>query len=437
MPNSHLIAPATGDRVHLISAATGQVEWESADIGASTTPVVGPGGIAASLFVGSTDGWIYRLALASGVQIAKLPLWNPRPNDRVRGIAYHDDVLYVTAGNSLYAVDVNDGPLWKHDMDNLAWGDPVVEGGIVFAGSWDGKLHAIHLNGTPAWIATDLNYFAAEPIVHNGVLYADAGNVIVARNAATGAMLWQATPSNDANVMGPLAVGGGRVYASTAWGGLVCAFDAATGAPLWASGAGGHPAPPTYWDERVYVCTEHGLAEGYLRAFDAATGQVLWQSNKPVGSPGDAVSSPVVDAGPATDKIFVTSQTGYAYGFDRDTGFQSWRVQIGGGWPVEPTWTAQAIVDTPSFGGFTRVDPLSLVLKADIYVKINLPYPAPVEQASVLIRKAAGGMTDRERVEALEQLQRHAAAAEMLTQAIEEPGASLGPMAELEEMVRR
>lgn len=61
MPNSHLIAPATGDRVHLISAATGQVEWESADIGASTTPVVGPGGIAASLFVGSTDGWIYRL----------------------------------------------------------------------------------------------------------------------------------------------------------------------------------------------------------------------------------------------------------------------------------------------------------------------------------------------------------------------------------------
>jgi outer membrane protein assembly factor BamB len=420
MPTSHLLTTAAGNRVRLHSAVNGGVEWHSADIDASSPTVILEAGLADLVFVGSSDGWIYQFSLSSGAQIAKLPLWNPLPQDWVRGLAYADGVVYATAGDRLYAHQVGSGPLWKHDMDNLAWGDPVVANGIVYAGSWDGKLYAINVNGTPAWIATDLNYFAAEPVVYNGVVYADAGAVIVALDAATGGTLWQTTPNNQANISSPVAVGGGRVYASTAWGALVCAFDAATGAELWTSSAGGHPTPPMHWGGRVFAATEHGGGNGYVRAFDAADGHVIWQSTVPVGSSGDAVSRPVVDMGPVTPNVFVTSQDGHAYAFDGNTGALVWKSAIGGGWPVNPTWTDQAVVAPEGpWDDFVAVDPLSLVLRSDIYVKINLPYPAPVERAAVRLRKAEGGMSDRQRREALKQLSHLTNIGQVLTGAIE------------------
>lgn len=421
MPSSHLLTTAAGDRVRLHVAATGSVEWISDPINPSSPPVVAaPSGSDDRVYVGSADGWLYELALSTGAQLAKLPLWSPAEQEWVRGVAHADGVIYATAGNRLYAHLLGSGPQWKFDMEGLAWGQPVVADGVVYAGSWDGRLYAINANGTSAWISSDFDYFAAEPIVADGVVYADAWDTIVALNAQTGAVLWQANASNNANIVSPLAVGGGRIYAGTAWGGLICAFDAATGMELWNTSAGGHPTPPLYFNGRVFAATEHGGGNGYLRGYDAVDGHVIWQSQVPVGSSGDAVSRPMIDQGPVTDNVFVTSQDDHAYAFDANSGVLQWKQTIGGGWPVDPTWTDQAtLFARRPFKDFVAVDPLSLVLRSDIYVKIKLPYPPPIEVAAARVRKAATGLTTREKRAALEQVQQLATVSRALMQAIE------------------
>ncbi|HEX2065690.1 MAG TPA: hypothetical protein VHI93_02660 [Candidatus Thermoplasmatota archaeon] len=49
----------------------------------------------------------------------------------------------------------------------------------------------------------------------------------------------------------------------------------------------------------------------------------------------------------------------------------------------------------------TAIDPLALVLRPDVYVRINLPYPAP-ETLRAHAREAVKGLNAREREQALE-----------------------------------
>lgn len=427
MADSHLLTTASGSRLRCHAAVTGVVRWETNAIQAgSPAEMVKDGPLGGYVFVGSYDGWIYRLAFSTGAQVDKLPLWSPHVQNAVRGVAYADGVVFATvgalnaAGHGLYAHELGAGPKWKHDMDDLAWGRPVVFDGIVYAGSWDGRLYAIGVNGTPAWISTAYDFWAAQPIVANGIVYAEAWNRIVALDAKTGAVLWETVPGNEANISGPLACGAGRIYAATAWGGRLYAFDAASGAELWSVSAGGHPTPPMYWQGRVFAATEHGAGNGYLKAFDAADGHLLWTSQVPVGSSGDAVSRPTLDEGILTNHVFVTSQNGNAYGFDSGSGLLKWQASIGGGWPVDSTWTDAAVVEFPQIRpGYVAIDPLALVLRSDIYVKLKLPYPPPVETVVVRLRRAAGGLNERERRDVQRQFRQLREIAAVMEQALE------------------
>lgn len=429
MADSHLLTTASGSRVRRHAAATGAVHWETGAIEPGSPPeMVGGGPLGGYVFVGSYDGWIYRLAYSDGAQLDKLPIWTPHVQNAVRGLAYADGVVFATvgslnaSGHGLYAHELGSGPKWKQDMDDLGWGRPVVADGIVYAGSWDGRLYAIGVNGTPAWISTAYDFWAAQPIAAGGVVYADAWNRIVALDAKTGAVLWETTPGNGANISGPVAYGDGRIYAATAWGGRLYAFDAASGAELWSAGASGHPTPPTYWKGRVFAATEHGAGNAYLKAFDGSDGHLVWTSQAPVGSSGDAVSRPAVDEGILTNHVFVTSQNGNAYGFDSASGSLKWQVPIGGGWPVDPTWTGAAAVDAPRIRPeYVTIDPLALVLRSDIYVKLKLPYPPPIETVVARLRKAAGGMSERDRREVLGQFQQLGAVATAMAQALDRP----------------
>ncbi|MFN2588260.1 MAG: PQQ-binding-like beta-propeller repeat protein [Actinomycetota bacterium] len=408
----------------LINATNGAQEWQYGPIKGQSRCVVVEETTAADdhVYVGDIDGWIHKLSFVTGSPLAKIDA-----GGSVWGLTYADGVLYATAGNTLQAHDPVAGPLWTHAMGDISWGDPVVSNGIVYAGSWDDKLYAIKTGGTSAWISTKFSYFAAEPTVVDGVVYVSAESTdrnepyLVALDAASGAVLWQAQAPNKAPIVDPVAVGDGRVYAGTGWGAWMCAFDAATGQLQWNVKTDAHPSTPSFWDGRVFVASEHGGNDGYLQAYDAASGALLWTSQTPTGPSGHAVSRPTVDEGPITNYVFVTSQEGYLHAFDRDTGHLAWKAAIGyGGWPNDPTWTdaAGALIGREAVRQFVAIDPLALILSTPVYVKINLPYPPPVEVVAARIRKSVGGRRRKDMDNALSQLTSTVSFVESMQQAI-------------------
>lgn len=50
---------------------------------------------------------------------------------------------------------------------------------------------------------------------------------------------------------------------------------------------------------------------------------------------------------------------------------------------------------------YTAIDPLALILRSDIYVRLTLPDPPPIEVLRENIREALKGMTPEERGRAL------------------------------------
>ncbi len=404
MPNSSLIA-LSDFRAVRFSADVGAHGWESANCWPSAPAAVvrATHPVDDHLFVGSALGTIHKLSLRTGKQLAQFP----STGSVVWGLAHAAGVLYVNAGSSLSAYQVAGGGaglLWSHGMGDYSWGSPAVADGIVHAGSWDGKLHALRTDGSVAWISSEFPYFAAEPIVVGGVVYTGAFDRLVALDAATGVVLWTAGSPNGETILSPVAFGDGRIYAATGWGARLCAFDAATGAPLWVTAFGGHPTPPTFWNGRVFASAENGAGDGYLKAFDATDGHLIWTSSVPVSGSGDAVSRAIQEEGFETNHVFVASQNGYVYAFRRSDGAKVWQVGIGSSWPLDPTWT-DAIGELPwKSGYYAAMDPLALILRGDVYVKIKLPYPPPLHKVMVRLRLAAPGFSGDERRRALEQL---------------------------------
>lgn len=418
------VVTSSGDAVTLISTASGGQEWQYGPIQASSRCVVVKGTTVGSthVYVGDYDGWIHKLAFATGALLGKIQAGGP-----VRGLTHAKGVLYATAGNSLQAHHLVDGELWTQPMGDLAWGDPVWSNGIVFAGSWDDKLYAIKSDGTPAWISTAFSYFAAEPAVAGGLVYAsghgaDGESYLVALDAGSGDVQWQAQAPNKATILDPVTIGDGRVYAPTGWGGLLCAFDAATGAAQWSVGTQTHSATPLFHEGRIYLASENGGASGgRLRAFDSDTGAVLWTSQALIGSAGDSVSRPTVDEGDVTNYVLVTSQDGYLHAFDRDTGELEWKAAIGDGFPNDPTWTDAAgpLTRPGRLREYRTIDPLALILPGPVYAKINLPNPPPVEEIVARFRKSAGPTRRGEMQGTLSELRRIGSYIESLTKGIQ------------------
>jgi outer membrane protein assembly factor BamB len=166
------------------------------------------------------------------------------------------------------------------------------------------------------------------PLVASGRVFVTTGGTsasLYALDEASGETLW-----------GPIELGGflpwahaayamGRVF-TVNYGGIVQAFDAASGAQLWAEQMPGPPAflaPPTVYGRRVFV-----VGDGTLYAVAGNSGAVLWTA--PVGG-----GSPVVtDTG-----LYVAYSCFNEAGLDPSTGSLLWHngggnCEGGGGAPL-------------------------------------------------------------------------------------------------------
>lgn len=151
------------------------------------------------------------------------------------------------------------------------------------------------LSGSPtlAWTASiagssERRRLAASPVVGAGKLFAvDTSGVVHAFDAQTGAPLWTHRMNVGSNLESAVFGGGasyadGRVYATNGVGDVV-ALDANTGALLWqVRPSGPLRGAPTLAFGSVYVMTQ----DNQIFSLDAATGAQQWQESGASGQAG-------------------------------------------------------------------------------------------------------------------------------------------------------
>lgn len=173
---------------------------------------------------------------------------------------------------------------------------PLIVGGRVFVGSWDGRIYALGLGtGKVLWSTLLADEVHSSGAYAAGTVYfGDNSGTVTALDARTGTTRWQARSFSRLRTgreyfYATPTVAYGRVFASNT-DGTVYAFGAASGNLLWASPVGTYVyTAPAVWEKRVYV----GTYDGKFLALDAATGETVWSREMPAAVHG----APTVMAG--------------------------------------------------------------------------------------------------------------------------------------------
>jgi outer membrane protein assembly factor BamB len=194
-------------------------------------------------------------------------------------------------------VGTRDG--WLHALHadgRLAWdfhgrgpfsGQPLIDGGVAYAGCHDGKLYALDLaTGAVRWTYDAREQLATRPALVKGlVVVASLQDTVFAVDAATGAWRWHHRRDlNDGfTILGAASVqvDGGHVYAAYS-DGTVTALEAGTGEVRWEQ----HVAPSGRYqdvdslslgDGRLFLAAYSGA----IMALDPASGKTLWSQPFP------------------------------------------------------------------------------------------------------------------------------------------------------------
>jgi polyvinyl alcohol dehydrogenase (cytochrome) len=255
-------------------------------------------------------------------------------------------------------------PAWSFQAGDLVTGTPIVSGGVVYIGSWDGRMYALReTDGSLIWsydggtinqlercsISYGIDSTAA---LSGGRLYFGNGLAqLHALNAANGQLIWRTQlgdPNIGNHIWGSPVVFDGKVYVGLAshcvnpcvQGRLMC-VDAGTGRVLWSFAAA--PEGSTggaVWSSAavdaarrlVYVgtgnyCTGVDTHSTEVVALNADTGALVWVFRRiPLGDKNnlDFGASPVLFDIGNTPALAIPSKDGHCYALNRATGELIW-----------------------------------------------------------------------------------------------------------------
>lgn len=258
-------------------------------------------------YVGSTDGHLYALELASGTQ-----KWKFKTGARVvSSPAVENGVVYFGSyDGNFYAVDAATGQLkWKfatpgerrfaakHLHGSLPAGEtmpdpfdcylssPVVSGGKVYFGSGDGNVYALDAgSGTVSWKFQTGDVVHASPAISDGMLFVGSwDSYFYALDAATGKEKWKFKTGEDheiynqVGIQSSAAVADGIVYFGCRDSNLY-ALDARTGEKKWDYNNKGSwvIVSPAVKDGKVYFATSDSAQ---FHAVDAKSGAEIFCSS--------------------------------------------------------------------------------------------------------------------------------------------------------------
>lgn len=107
---------------------------------------------------------------------------------------FMNDSLYIGSTDGfLYALNANDGKIkWKAKTNRSIYSSPAVEGGLIFVGSNDGYFYAFDTNGNKRWNFKTGRPIRSSPLIKDGLVYfgSDDGN-LYAINADSGILKWK------------------------------------------------------------------------------------------------------------------------------------------------------------------------------------------------------------------------------------------------------
>ncbi|HKW09125.1 MAG TPA: PQQ-binding-like beta-propeller repeat protein, partial [Gemmatimonadaceae bacterium] len=286
----------------------------------------------------------------------------PTDGDVVSSPAIVGNDIFIGSGDGyLYALDLATGARrWRYDAGSPVSSSPAIGGGLVFAEARDGSVFAVDaVTGKQRWRITtggDLplpwghesgDHFLSSPAYVDGTVVVGAGDGgVYALDATTGRRKWRA--QTEGRVRGSPAVANGRVYAGSYDGRVYC-YDLTSGALRWRYETEGVTlqsksygfdrrsiqSSPAVDNGVVYV----GARDGFLYALGADDGKLRWRVDHKISwiitSP--AVSEHIVFAG--------SSDAHFAQALD-STGAERWR--FGADVPV---WSSPAVAgDLVYFG---------------------------------------------------------------------------------------
>jgi outer membrane protein assembly factor BamB len=320
--------------VHAVSQATGQALW-TYEVPSS---VHGSVAVADGLvYVPTLRGSLFALDARTGAlkwrhDPEPAPEGNNQRTYGYYGVTVADGKVlfpYQTrfgeaAAGLLVALDPKTGArIWASPMagNTMSDGTPAVADGRVYVGNQDGSIVIAYdlATGNKLWTGTDTlgGWQDGIPSAGGGKVFIGSNNGIVARDGATGAVLWSYTSSHPSLVSSgatPSAatLSGNTVYMSFP-SGAVAALNATTGAVIWdqllpgSTYRGGSFTSPALSGSTLFV----GANSGSFYALDAGTGQPLWQQN--IGTwvaAGPAVSGNTVVVGALDGNLYAFTPGG-------------------------------------------------------------------------------------------------------------------------------
>ncbi|HJU65710.1 MAG TPA: PQQ-binding-like beta-propeller repeat protein [Gemmatimonadaceae bacterium] len=273
--------------------------------------------------------------------------------------------VYVGSNDGhVYALDLATGDRrWATDLGSGVGSSPAVGAGLVYVTVRDGAIHALDAaNGVRRWrVATGKlvpfpwghesgDVWVSSPtFIDNTIVVGSADGRVYRIDAATGRVRWRAPTAG--RIRGSPAIAGGRVYIG-AFDGRVYCFDLSSGREIWKHDTEGVSlnsanygfdrrsvqSSPAVDNGTVYV----GARDGFLYAIDAATGQRRWRFDHKVSWVN---SSPAVAAG----VIFAGSSDGRFLQAVDSTGKELWRATTD-----NTVWSSPAVAgDVVYFGDGT------------------------------------------------------------------------------------
>lgn len=255
-------------------------------------------------YVGSTDGHLYAVDMASGAQ-----RWTDSTNARITSSPAVDDggVFFTSYDGHLYRVDAATGKVqWKFattgerrfagkhlhgyipigetmpDPFDVYLSSPAVWHGTVYFGSGDGHVYAVDArSGQRKWAFRTGNVVHASPAVVDGTVFVGSWDTyFYALDAASGRVKWRfktgedSVISNQTGIQSSAAVANGVVYFGCR-DSKFYALDARTGQQKWSFDNKGSwvVSSPAIRDGVVYFVTSDSRL---LHALDAGTGKPVF-----------------------------------------------------------------------------------------------------------------------------------------------------------------
>jgi polyvinyl alcohol dehydrogenase (cytochrome) len=274
---------------------------------------------------------------------------------------------YAAASNITASTITNLRQAWNYQTGGIVTGTPIVSGGMVYVGSWDGRMYALReSDGQVVWSLQagqvtsncDLTYgIDSTAAIVDGRLYFGAANcALYAVNAANGSVIWRtqlADATRGWHLWSSPLVFDGKIYVGLAShcdapcvrGSVVC-LSAANGSELWrtytapegSSGAGIWSSLAADPQRRLVFVASGNFCEGTdvygdsILAFNADNGSIVWQFKNTARNRDienlDFGASPVLFDVSGLPALAVGSKDGYCYAVRRDTGELLWTTRV-------------------------------------------------------------------------------------------------------------